>query len=624
MGKENTLGKIILASTIALSGIGLSMNPSHTNASNVVAYSVHFEEQATKFLQSAIDGDWDTAHSLLSVNLKPLPKETLKLMWDSFTSPYGAVKEKSLKGSKNNGVHTRVITTITAEKGSYELVLNLDQQGNIDDFSTAASYPPGYFLSPEYNNPNNYFEKQVVIGEGTFSLPGVLTVPKGEGPFPVVVLVHGSGPNDMDSTAYAFKPFRDIAQGLANEGIAVLRYDKRTNVHPIKFTLNPAFTIHDETVADANLAVEKMKTLPEIDPDNIFVLAHSQGAYALPLIFKNDKNGDIKGGIGVAGPAGTFQDLFKWQLEQQVERVKNMNAPAEAIEAAKQQLAAFQQQYDIINNPELTTENLPPELLGLKWFIDIRDYKAPNLAKEQDVPLLIVQGEKDIQVPVSHFNEWKTTLQNRKNVQFKLYPNMIHTITNFEGQPNLLSEYTIPANVPSEFLSDVTEWVKTGKVSVNIKEYKDYKENQYWSEAYSWAVKEGFIKGFNGNLLKPHESIKESHLLNVLFRYTLGENFKDESLDSIYSLSKDAGLPVKEKANAFVSRGEAAVILAHILTNEVMSEKEAVALLYDKGIIEGYQDAKGHTPKSYESFKPEEALSRVHLVTMLHRIEQNK
>lgn len=618
-----TFGKIMLASTIAFTGggIGLAMDSSPAYANS----EIHFEEQATKFLQSAKNGDWESAHSRLGVNLQSLPKESLQVIWNSLTSPYGGIKGNSLKESKNNGVHTKVTYTITAENGTYDLHLNLDKQGKIDDFSTSASYPTGYFLNPNYNNPNHYSEKQVVIGEGKFSLPGVLTVPKGEGPFPVVVLVHGSGPNDMDSTAYAFKPFRDIAQGLANEGIAVLRYDKRTNAHPIKFSLNPAFTIHDETVADANLAVEKMKTLPEIDPENIYVLGHSQGAYALPLIFKNDKNSDIKGGIGVAGPAGTFQDLMLWQFEQQVERAKQMNESAETIEAAKQQLAAFQQQYNVIMNPELTTENLPPELLGLHWFFDLRDYKAPILAKEQEVPLLIVQGEKDLQVPSSHLDEWKKALQNRKNVQFRLYPNMIHMMTNYDGKPNVMTEYFTPANVSKVFLSDVAEWVKTGKVSeANITEYKDYKENQYWSDAFSWAVKNGVIKGFHGQLLKPNESIQESHLLNILFRYTLKEDFQDESLESIYALAKERGLSVKGKAYSNVSRGEAAVVLAHILTKEVMGEKEAVALLYEKGIIEGYQDLKGQAPKSYDSFKPEASLSRAHLVTMLHRIELNK
>ena len=93
---------------------------------------------------------------------------------------------------------------------------------------------PNQFINPGYNHPENYTEKQVTFGEEPFTLPGVLTLPKGDGPFPVVVLVHGSGAHDMDETVFSFKPFRDLAVGLANHGIAVLRYDKRTHTHAIK------------------------------------------------------------------------------------------------------------------------------------------------------------------------------------------------------------------------------------------------------------------------------------------------------------------------------------------------------------------------------------------------------
>ena len=56
-------------------------------------------------------------------------------------------------------------------------------------------------------------------------------MPVGDGPFPAVVLVHGSGPHDRDETIGPNKPLRDVADGLASRGIAVLRYEKRTRQH---------------------------------------------------------------------------------------------------------------------------------------------------------------------------------------------------------------------------------------------------------------------------------------------------------------------------------------------------------------------------------------------------------
>ena len=61
-------------------------------------------------------------------------------------------------------------------------------------------------------------------------LPGILTLPEGEGPFPAVILLQGSGPSDKDETVGSLKPFRDLAEGLAEQGIAVYRFDKRSYV----------------------------------------------------------------------------------------------------------------------------------------------------------------------------------------------------------------------------------------------------------------------------------------------------------------------------------------------------------------------------------------------------------
>ena len=86
-------------------------------------------------------------------------------------------------------------------------------------------------------------------------LPGTLTVPEGDGPFPAVVLVHGSGPNDRDETLMGQKPFRDLAEGLAGKGIAVYRYDKRTYVYGARLQADRGITLMEETVEDAAAAV---------------------------------------------------------------------------------------------------------------------------------------------------------------------------------------------------------------------------------------------------------------------------------------------------------------------------------------------------------------------------------
>ncbi len=98
-----------------------------------------------------------------------------------------------------------------------------------------------------------------------------------------ILLVHGSGPLDMDETIYSNKPFRDLAFGipsLSKSPIAVLRYNKRTNQHPSKFTAE--CTWREETIDDALEAAKYLKQWKGGFVKRIFVLGHSQGAICVP------------------------------------------------------------------------------------------------------------------------------------------------------------------------------------------------------------------------------------------------------------------------------------------------------------------------------------------------------
>ena len=125
-------------------------------------------------------------------------------------------------------------------------------------------------------------------------LPGVLTVPKGDGPFPAVVLIHGSGSSDKDETVGALKPFRDLAEGLAEKGVAVYRFDKRSYVYGMEMMSDRQITLMDESVEDAVNAVQMLAKQEKIDPERIFVLGHSLGGNAIPAIARELEQADAK------------------------------------------------------------------------------------------------------------------------------------------------------------------------------------------------------------------------------------------------------------------------------------------------------------------------------------------
>ena len=106
--------------------------------------------------------------------------------------------------------------------------------------------------------------------------PAVLCLPKNPAPAPVVVMLAGSGPNDRDETIGPNKPFRDIAWGLAERGVATLRFDKRTYAFPKSYK----GTLDSESIDDGVDAVTFAGTLPEVDRNRVYVLGHSLGGLA--------------------------------------------------------------------------------------------------------------------------------------------------------------------------------------------------------------------------------------------------------------------------------------------------------------------------------------------------------
>lgn len=143
-----------------------------------------------------------------------------------------------------------------------------------------------------------FTEESVTVGAEKWALQGTLPIPVG----PVaaaVVLVHGSGPNDRDETLGPNKPFRDLAWGLADRGIAVLRYEKRTRQYAGKMAGNPNLTVREETTDDAILAAALLRAHDRIDPKRVFVLGHSLGGTLAPRIAAEDRS--LAGLIILAG-----------------------------------------------------------------------------------------------------------------------------------------------------------------------------------------------------------------------------------------------------------------------------------------------------------------------------------
>lgn len=228
---------------------------------------------------------------------------------------------------ERNLVHQTVEVPGAIEGTTIPLLLKFTPGGKVDEIGVRTGPEKSYTIpNPSYDRPDSYQEREIVIGNATYPLPATLTVPKhtpGE-QVPIVVLVHGSGPQDRDSTFMGAKIFRDLAAGLSSSGIAVLRYEKRSLEHGFKMTAEPA-TLDRDTTDDAIYAAKSAAQQEGIDPDNIFILGHSQGAGTMPRILSKAPSSLVRGSILMAPPARPFTDML-------LDQYQYLGAPKEYID----------------------------------------------------------------------------------------------------------------------------------------------------------------------------------------------------------------------------------------------------------------------------------------------------
>ena len=300
----------------------------------------------------------------------------------------------------------------------------------------------------------------VVVGEGTeWELPGLLTIPEDAGgKVPAVVLVHGSGANDMDLTIHGNKPFRDIAEYLASQGIAVIRYDKRTLVHLSKIMENFSdFTVQEEYTDDAVLAANILKNDDRIDSERIFIIGFSAGGALAPRI--DATGGKFAGLIIMAGSPRRFADIW---YDQAVNEISN-NQHLFGSEATMAQLAQIDEWMDYFNRFINMTDEEAKQytLAGASgyYYKDWDSFPMNEHLQSSEKPILIMHGDKDVQVFTDRdFGAYKTLLQDKDNVTFKLYPDLNHLF--MTSTLGTAAEYAIPETVNSQVLQDIVNWIK--------------------------------------------------------------------------------------------------------------------------------------------------------------------
>ncbi len=288
-----------------------------------------------------------------------------------------------------------------------------------------------------------YTAEDVTIPAGNgATLGGTLTLPKQrKGRVPVVVTISGSGLQDRDEAlpiVSGYRPFRQIAEALAARGIGVLRYDDRGFGAS---TGNVATATSADFAEDTRFVVAWLRTRPDVDGRNLFLLGHSEGGIIAPLVGAQDR--ELRGIVLMAGPSRTGRRILEYQTRFGIDAQRKFTV------AQRDSLyAAIPAQLDSLAKQQ-------------PWMRYFMSYDPLPTARQVKVPVLILQGANDRQVTADQAPELAAAFRagGNKDVTVHVVPGVNHLfIPDADGSPagySALPDRKVAANV----VALITDWI---------------------------------------------------------------------------------------------------------------------------------------------------------------------
>lgn len=404
------------------------------------ATQVEFDKQALSarsetYTQNLIEGNYTGIAEDVSFSASSqLNADVIKRGWEGISPSLGAFESMGAISFTAGGSAALVETICHFE--NRDLLLKYTYNAKSELSGMWMAYIP---QKAQAESTAAYTERVVPVGRKDAPLEGILTLPASAENPPAVLLIAGSGQQDMDETVGAAgnKPLADLAHGLAQRGVASLRYNKRTAQYPGE-PVNPQdLTIRYEVLDDAASAAGLLKNTDVIDSQHIYVLGHSLGGMLAPKIAQENS---LSGLISLAGSPRSLEDIVLDQNKAALGAVQGISD-----QEKQPALAQAEAQVDAAKNAKeggIETILNAPE----NYWYTLHGIDTPVIAQSLDIPMLFLQGGADFQIsPEKDFNAWKTLLSGNPNAEFKLYPSLNHLF--------------MPAAVDPDVIEDIASWI---------------------------------------------------------------------------------------------------------------------------------------------------------------------
>lgn len=405
-----------------------------------LAEDVSPAEQAVRdVLNGFLTEDYDAVWQLLDAEAQQaVSPQALEQVWQQQLAALGPYQDAQFAAQGDAAA-----ALLVHENGRQQLTVTLGEDGKVHGLNLNtvpdAAEPAARAL------PEGVTATAVTLFEGTErELTGELLAPA-DPDAPYAILIHGSGPSDLNESVGAVQPFRDLAYDLAENGVGSLRFDKITYTHPEL----GADTVVQEYLEPVTEALRVLRA--RLDGNRIYALGHSEGGMLMPWLVSEC------GFDGGAALAGTPKQLWEISYEQNLAILPSLPEAQQAslqkdIEAERARAESLQ----ALDDGE-TVFGLPAGYLKHMATLD-----ELALAQSCEKPLLFLWGDADFQVSREDFDAWREGLGDGERFAYIVYPGLNHLFMpaqEGDGIASAAQVYARPAQMDPGVARDIAAWM---------------------------------------------------------------------------------------------------------------------------------------------------------------------